>query len=53
MDKEVAQGELLAIPLAPRLLLPLCLVMAKDKFSSRLLSLFADFARGRLQQYGV
>jgi DNA-binding transcriptional LysR family regulator len=44
--KEVKLGDLVAIPLEPRLIRPLSLVYANEKFRSKLLQAFFDFAKG-------
>ena len=46
--KEVRLGELVAIPLAPRLLRELSVVYPKERIHSRLVSEFIAFARARL-----
>ncbi|MFA7240849.1 MAG: LysR family transcriptional regulator [Sulfuricellaceae bacterium] len=42
--KELKLGELVAVPLQPRLMRPLSLVYAHEKFRSKLLQSFLDFA---------
>lgn len=46
--KERKLGELVAIPLQPRLLRALSLVYPKERFRSRLLNTFVEFAKSRL-----
>ena len=48
--KEVRLGSLVAIPLAPRLMRTLSVVHPKEKFRSRLLTTFVDFATGRMRE---
>jgi DNA-binding transcriptional LysR family regulator len=48
--KEQRLGELVAVPLAPRLMRSLSLVYPKEKFRSRLVNTFVDFAKGRLKE---
>jgi DNA-binding transcriptional LysR family regulator len=48
--KEVKLGDLVAVPLEPRLIRPLSLVYAKEKFRSRLLQTFLDFVKGALDK---
>jgi DNA-binding transcriptional LysR family regulator len=47
--KEQKLGELVAIPLAPKLLRSLSLVYPKQKFRSRLVNTFVSFAQARLK----
>src|SRR5574340_341002 len=47
--KELKLGDLAAVPLQPRLIRPLSLVYAQEKFRSRLLQTFLDFAAGSLK----
>ena len=47
--KELKLGTLVAIPLAPRLIRTLALVHPKEKFRSRLLTTFVDFAMSRMR----
>jgi DNA-binding transcriptional LysR family regulator len=49
VEKEQRLGELAALPLAPRLLRSLSLVYPKEKFRSRLVNTFVDFAKARLK----
>lgn len=49
IEKEKKLGELLALPLAPKLIRTLSLVYPKEKFRSRLVNAFIDFAKGRLK----
>ncbi len=48
--KEVRLGSLVAIPLAPRLMRTLSVVHPKEKFRSRLLTTFVDFATSRMRE---
>jgi DNA-binding transcriptional LysR family regulator len=48
--KELKLGTLVAIPLAPRLIRTLSLVHPKEKFRSRLLTTFVDFAMKRMRE---
>lgn len=47
--KEQKLGDLLAVPLAPRLMRALSLVYPKEKFRSRLVNTFVEFAKARLK----
>jgi DNA-binding transcriptional LysR family regulator len=47
--KEQKLGELVAVPLNPKLLRSLSLVYPKEKFRSRLVNTFVEFAQGRLK----
>jgi DNA-binding transcriptional LysR family regulator len=47
--KEQKLGDLVAIPLAPRLIRSLSLVSPKEKFRSRLVNTFVEFAAARLK----
>ena len=49
VEKEHRLRDLVAIPLHPRLLRTLSLVYPKEKFRSRLVNTFVDFAKGRLK----
>ncbi|WIM06051.1 MAG: LysR family transcriptional regulator [Candidatus Nitricoxidivorans perseverans] len=46
-------GDLVAIPLKPRLIRTLSMVYPKEKFRSRLVTAFVEFAAGRLKQISV
>ncbi len=46
--KETRLGQLVAVPLAPRLLRSMSVVYPKEKFRSRLVDTFMQFAKGRL-----
>jgi DNA-binding transcriptional LysR family regulator len=46
-------GDLVAIPLKPRLMRSLSMVYPKEKFRSRLVTAFVDFAAERLKQFAV
>jgi DNA-binding transcriptional LysR family regulator len=48
--KELKLGSLVAIPLAPRLIRTLSLVCPREKFRSRLLSTFIEFATHRMRE---
>jgi DNA-binding transcriptional LysR family regulator len=48
--KELKLGSLVAIPLAPRLIRTLSLVHPKEKFRSRLLTTFVEFAMRRMRE---
>lgn len=48
--KELKLGSLVAIPLAPRLIRTLSLVHPKEKFRSRLLTTFVEFAMARMRE---
>lgn len=50
VDKERRLGDLVAIPLKPRLNRALSMVYPKEKFRSRLVNTFVEFANGRLKQ---
>jgi DNA-binding transcriptional LysR family regulator len=48
--KEQRLGELVAIQLSPRLMRSLSLVYPREKFRSRLVNTFVDFAKARLKE---
>jgi DNA-binding transcriptional LysR family regulator len=48
--KELKLGSVVAVPLAPRLMRTLSVVHPKEKFRSRLLTTFVDFATGRMRE---
>jgi DNA-binding transcriptional LysR family regulator len=48
--REQKLGELVALPLNPKLLRSLSLVYPKEKFRSRLVNTFVEFAQGRLKE---
>lgn len=48
--KELKLGVLVAVPLEPRLIRSLSLVYPREKFRSRLLDAFAEFAKERMRQ---
>ena len=48
--KELKLGVLVAIPLAPRLIRTLSFVHPKEKFRSKLLTTFVEFASGRMKR---
>jgi DNA-binding transcriptional LysR family regulator len=51
--KEQRLGDLVAIPLKPKLLRTLSMVYPKEKFRSRLVVAFVDFAAKRLKQFSL
>ena len=51
--KERKLGDLVALPLQPRLIRTLSLVYPKEKFRSRLVNAFIEFAKGRLSSDAV
>jgi len=53
VEKEQRLGELAALPLQPRLMRSLSLVYPKEKFRSRLVNTFVEFAKGRLRVVGA
>ena len=50
ITKELALGSLVAVPLAPRLIRTLSLVHPKERFRSRLVKTFVDFATRRMRE---
>jgi DNA-binding transcriptional LysR family regulator len=50
IGKELRLGTLVAVPLEPRLIRPLSLVYPQDKFRSKLLTTFVEFAIARIRQ---
>ena len=48
VNKEIRLGELVSLPLAPRLIRKLSVVYPKEKFRSRLVNTFVQFAKDRL-----
>jgi DNA-binding transcriptional LysR family regulator len=48
--KELRLGSVVAVPLAPRLMRTLSVVHPKEKFRSRLLTTFVDFATARMRE---
>ncbi|MNC88557.1 putative DNA-binding transcriptional regulator [compost metagenome] len=50
VDKERKLGTLVAVPLEPRLIRTFSLVLPRDKFRSRLLSTFIEFATSRMKR---
>jgi DNA-binding transcriptional LysR family regulator len=52
VERESRLGELVAVALQPRLLRSLSLVYPKERFRSRLLNTFVDFAKSRLVAAG-
>jgi DNA-binding transcriptional LysR family regulator len=48
--KEQRLGELVSLPLVPKLLRALSLVYPKEKFRSRLVNTFVEFAKSRLKE---
>jgi DNA-binding transcriptional LysR family regulator len=51
--KEKRLGDLIAIPLKPRLTRTLSMVYPKEKFRSRLVNTFVDFAKDKLKQFAA
>jgi DNA-binding transcriptional LysR family regulator len=51
--KELKLGSVVAVPLAPRLMRTLSVVHPKEKFRSRLLTTFVDFAMGRMREMAL
>lgn len=49
IQKELKLGDLIAVPLKPKLIRPLSLVYAREKFRSRLLQSFLDFVEETLK----
>lgn len=49
MAKELKLGELVAVPLQPRLQRSLSMIYPKERFRSRLINTFIDFAKARLK----
>jgi DNA-binding transcriptional LysR family regulator len=47
--KEIELGQLVQIPLAPRLVRNLSVVYTKERFHSHMVTTFIAFAKGRLQ----
>jgi DNA-binding transcriptional LysR family regulator len=52
VEKEKKLGDLVAVPLQPRLMRTLSLVYPKEKFRSRLVSTFVEFAKQKLRSPG-
>lgn len=52
ISKEARLGQLVRIPLSPRLIRKLSVVYPKERFRSRLIDTFVEFARGRLARAG-
>lgn len=50
VDKEVRDGRLIAIPLEPQIYETLSVLLPKDKFRSRVVATFADFATEHLKR---
>jgi DNA-binding transcriptional LysR family regulator len=50
ITKELVLGSLVAVPLAPRLIRSLSLVHPKERFRSRLLTTFVEFATRRMRE---
>lgn len=53
VTKEKRLGDLIALPLKPRLKRTLSMVYPKDKFRSRLINTFVEFAIARIKQSGL
>ena len=51
VSKEQRLGDIVAIPLKPRLIRTLSMVYPKEKFRSRLVNTFVEFANARLKQF--
>ena len=51
--KEKRLGDLLAIPLKPRLIRTLSMVYPKEKFRSRLVNTFVEFANAKIKQFAA
>ena len=51
--KELRLGSLVALPLKPRLMRTLSLVYPREKFRSRLLSTFVEFATAKMREMAV
>jgi DNA-binding transcriptional LysR family regulator len=49
VTKEQRLGDIVAIPLKPRLIRTLSMVYPKEKFRSRLVATFVEFAAARLR----
>jgi DNA-binding transcriptional LysR family regulator len=49
VTREQRLGDIVAIPLKPRLIRTLSMVYPKEKFRSRLVATFVEFASGRLR----
>ena len=49
IQRDIADGRLAAVPMRPRLFTPLEVILPKDKFRSRLITTFADFAAEQLK----
>ena len=52
ISKETRLGQLVRIPLSPRLIRKLSVVYPKERFRSRLIDSFVQFAKGRLARAG-
>jgi DNA-binding transcriptional LysR family regulator len=52
IEKEKKLGDLVAVPLQPRLMRTLSLVYPKEKFRSRLVNTFVEFAKQKLRDPG-
>jgi len=50
VEHEAENGRLVAIPLKPRLSRRLSVILPKDRFRSRLVSTFTEFAKQRLRE---
>lgn len=49
IEREKTSGEVVGIPLQPRLLAKIAVILPKDRFRSRLVSTFAEFAHRKLE----
>ncbi|NTV11082.1 MAG: LysR family transcriptional regulator [Zoogloea sp.] len=53
IQRELAEGRLVAVQLSPKLYTPLEVILPKDKFRSRLITTFADFATAEMQRLAL
>lgn len=53
IDKDIQSGRLVALPLEPHLYETLSVLLPKDKFRSRVVTIFADFATEHLKAKGI
>ena len=49
IQRDINEGRLASVPLSPRLYTPLEVILPKDKFRSRLITTFAEFATEVIQ----
>lgn len=52
-ENEIQAGSLIAIPLKPQLKRPLSIIVPKDRFRSRLVTTFVDFARQQVKEFSL